>query len=553
MRLGPCRAMKYDNKFSTLSRDRSRLDIVVFLVIAGIVSFYYVSMPKNGVIWWSDASRNALNGAFVLDFLKTIPIHRPVDYAYDYYRQWPALTILFYPPLYYVALAATYAVFGVSEASALITASLFLLALGWGAYRLSRRWLGEMASLAVAVLTIGTPEMSFWGKQVMLDVPSCAFLVWSSVCLFRYLDTRSQRALYASVLFLALAIYTKYNSAFFAASIVAAILAERGWRAVLDRLLWQAALFGAVLMAPLIAIFLAFSRYNLEQAASVPTAISPRWSIAGWTYYASVLPGSVTWPLIVLALMFAITQFWRRFRLPPVDLVFFGAWLAAGYAFYSLVAVKEPRYDLFAVYPIVLAAVLFLDRLLAPSCWRSLVPLAIAAAIAVTSQLYKPAPYVTGMREAADAVAKAAAQDSNVAFWGRWDGSFIFDLRAYGGRPDLGVLRLDKLLLSDVVVSFDLGMKDNGLEPDQIIEALRALHIQYVVYQTGFRTDIDSVRTLGALLETDRFDRVSDIKMTANYPFSYVTDLVIYRFREPPAPGRVLPPVEIKLLGKSLN
>jgi hypothetical protein len=545
--------MKYDNKFSTLRRDRSRLDILAFLLIAVVVAFYYASMPKNGVIWWSDASRNALNGAFVLDFVKAMPIHRPVEYAYDYYRQWPALTILFYPPLYYVALAATYAVFGVSEASALLAASLFLLALGWGAYRLSCRWLGEIASLAVAVLTIGTPEMAYWGRQVMLDVPSYAFLVWSAVFLFRHLDARSQRALYAAVLFLVLAIYTKYNSAFFAAAILAAILAERGWRAVLDRKLWQAALFGAVLMIPLVAIFLAFGRYNLEQAASVPTAISPRWSIAGWTYYASVLPGSVTWPVISLFLLFAAGQFWSRFRLPLVDLVFFGAWLAAGYAFYSLVAVKEPRYDLFAVYPIVLGAVLAIDRALSQLAWRSVIPLVLAAGTLVWSQVEKPAPYVTGMREAADAVAKAAAQDSNVAFWGKWDGSFIFDLRAYGGRPDLGVLRLDKLLLSDVVVSFNLGMKDKGLTADQIVEAFRAYHIQYVVFHAGFRTDIDSVKTMQALLDTDRFERMSDVEMRADYPFQYITDLVIYRFREPPAPGRVLPPVEVKLLGKSLN
>jgi 4-amino-4-deoxy-L-arabinose transferase-like glycosyltransferase len=390
--------MKDDRKFARVEPRWSRVDLFGFLLLGAIVAFLYVSLPKNGVIWWSDASRNALNGAFVLDFVKAMPIHRPTEFAYDYYRQWPALTILFYPPLFYVALAAAYAVLGVSESSALLTECLFLLALGWGAYRLSRNWLGPLSALAVAILTIGAPEMSFWGQQVMLDVPACAFLIWASVYLYGYLETGSRPAIFAAVLFIVLSIYTKYNSGFFVVPVVAAILTARGWRAVLDRRLWQAAAFGVVLMAPLVGIFLAFGRYNLEQAASVPTAINPRWSIAGWTYYASVLPASVTWPLMALALAYVACLPWRRFRLERVDLVFFAAWLATGYAFYSLVAVKEPRYDLFAVYPVALAGVLFLDRALTAFRWRPAVALALAAAILVDGQIAKPAPHVTGMR-----------------------------------------------------------------------------------------------------------------------------------------------------------
>jgi len=165
----------------------------------------------------------------------------------------------------------------------------------------------------------------------------------------------------------------------------------------------------------------------------------------------------------------------------------------------------------------------------------------------------KPAPYVAGMREAADVVSQAATQDSNVAFWGRWDGSFIFDMRAYADRPDLGVLRLDKLLLTDVVVSLELGMKDKALSADQILQAFRDYHVQYVVFQTGFHDDIASVSILGQLLQTDQFAPVSTVKLTSNYDFSYVTELKIYRFLEPPKPGRVLPPIEIKLLGKSID
>ena len=279
-----------------------------------------------------------------------------------------------------------------------------------------------------------------------------------------------------------------------------------------------------------------------------------RWSIAGWSYYATVIPASVTWPLLALGLIYvALAPFWPRLRLGRTDSLFLIAWLMSGYVFYSLVAVKEPRYDLFAVYPIALAAILLIDRTLGRFAWRSLPALGVAGAILVAGQIIKPAPYVAGMREAADLAARLAPADSNIALWCRWDGSFIFDMRAYEGRPDLGVLRLDKLLLREVVVSFDLGVKDNGLTAEQILDALRAYHVQYIVFQTHFREDIPSIGLMAALLRSDKFAPVGTVPIASNYPFPSPTDLTVYRFEETPPPGRVLPPVEIKLLGKSLR
>jgi 4-amino-4-deoxy-L-arabinose transferase-like glycosyltransferase len=525
-----------------------------FAILLAIVAVLYFRLPKDGVIWWSDASRNALNGAFVLDFVRALPFHDPTGFAYGYYQQWPALTILFYPPLYYVALAAVYAVFGVSEASADLVACLFLLALGWGAYRLSSRWLAPLPALAAAILTIGIPEMAYWGQQPMLDIPSYALLMWSAVWLMRHLDSGRQRDLLLAVLFLVLAIYTKYNSMYFAAGLVAALFAQRGWRILLDRRVWWAAAFGVLLLLPLVAIFLAFGRYNLDQAAAVTTIPVPRWSLDRWTYYARIISESVTWPVLALSLLYVIAAVvWRRFRLPWPDALLLTLSTAAGYAFYSLVAVREQRYDLFLIYPIAVGAILFVDRALARFGWRWAVSLALAGAVLVAGQITKPAPFVRGMREAADLVGAQASGACNIGFWGRWDGAFIFDMRAYERRPDLGVMRLDKLLVSDLVVSFELGAKDNGLDADRILDALRQYHVQYVVFQSDFHDELPSVHALAALLDSDKFEALGSVPITANYHFSSLTRLTLYRLREQLPPGRVPPPMQIKMIGKSLG
>src|SRR6202040_1600393 len=101
----------------------------------------YFGLPKRGDIDWPDASRHALNGAFVLDFIHQLPWRHPIEFAYDYYPEWPAHKILCYPPLFYGVLSAVYAVLGVSEASALLTELAFLPLLAWGASSLSRHWM----------------------------------------------------------------------------------------------------------------------------------------------------------------------------------------------------------------------------------------------------------------------------------------------------------------------------------------------------------------------------------------------------------------------------
>ena len=65
---------------------------------------------------YSDAPRHALNGVFIKDMVAAFPWRDPAGYAMQYYVQYPALSILFYPPLFYVISAPFYALFFVLPA-----------------------------------------------------------------------------------------------------------------------------------------------------------------------------------------------------------------------------------------------------------------------------------------------------------------------------------------------------------------------------------------------------------------------------------------------------
>src|SRR5690348_8129299 len=87
---------------------RRFLQAAALLVSFAVLMF--MTSPTSGDFAWSDAPRHALNGVFLRDFLIAMPWQDPKQYAMDYYLRYPALTILFYPPLFSVFLAGSYAI-----------------------------------------------------------------------------------------------------------------------------------------------------------------------------------------------------------------------------------------------------------------------------------------------------------------------------------------------------------------------------------------------------------------------------------------------------------
>lgn len=529
--------------------DRARSDTYAILLLAAICAALYLALPRAGDIWMPDAARHALNGAFVLDLLKAAPLHDPVGFAYEYYRQWPALTILFYPPLFQGVMAVFYAVFGVSEATALLPQFIALFGLACGGYTLSRTWMDPPAALAVALLTIGTPEIAFWGRQIVLDIPAYAFIVWAAVFHLRFLRGGTVRNFYLAVLLVLAAAYTKYNAVFFALPLAVSVVIVRGWRFVISPPAIKAALAGGVLLLPLAVVFFKFAAYNLAQATH---DAPPRWSSADLLFYFRLLPSILTWPVVaggVLGVALWIVRPDPRFDRPSRVLMM--SWLVIGFGFYTAVALKEPRHILMATFPLLLAAVQALDRLPLIPALKAVVPVAAAGAVFAVGVI-PPPPAVTGYREAALEVAAIAPRESNVAFWGRLDGTFIYAMRAYSGRSDLGVVRLDKVLLSDLNVALERGFTEKAVTPDEIATMLRDLHAQYVVVQPSYGSSIGVIGALNTALQSDKFVEVKRIPMTSNRRLEHVTELVIYRLKEDVPAGRVAPPMDVKLINRSL-
>lgn len=510
------------------------------------VAVLFAQAPHGGDFYWSDSPRHALNGVFVMDLIRAMPLDDPAGYAYRYYAQYPALTILFYPPLFYVLSAPFYAVLGVSQETALLVVALHYIALGLGCWRLARYWLPVAPSLTFAALMMWLPEVAFWGRQVMLEVPAFAFLAWSAVAVMAYLRGSRVQWLYLSVALLVLGMYTKISVGYMGLVYAALVLRQCGWAALRNRHHWWVALLAAAALVPLVLITQKFGQANVQSVTGIADAVTSRTSWQGWVWYLRQIPSQTGWPLAVLGVVGAAVAAWRR--MPGLGLW----WLsfAVGYVFFSSIDLKEARHSVFLLTSMAFLAVLLLHTQL-PRRLGHWAMLALVLATASLTVWERPVFYVKGYAQAAAEVARLAPKGSTVLFSGYRDGAFVFNMRAREDRRDLQVMRADKLLLS-VAVRRELGVEQKDLSEAEISEAINANAVHYVVMQPGFWTDLEAMRRFERVLATAQFEEVARVATPANFT-AHETQLVIYRNRGQVAQQRRGRDIELKIINRSIS
>lgn len=493
---------------------RSEFAVAALLFTLGAVCLF-LTAPHHGEFWWSDSPRHALNGVFVKDLVASVPAD-PKQWAMQYYIKYPALTILFYPPLFYVISAPFYAIFGVSQATGLAVVMLHYIALALGMFMLARRWTSANTAVLVGLSAMAAPGLALWGRQIMLEVPSLAFAAWAMVALQRYGETRRPISLYASVFLLLCASYTKLNAVFLFAVVALTVLSSQKAGTFKNRHVWIAAILAAVGLVPLIVLTLKFGAANVQSVMGIADARVARDSIAGWIWYAQNLPGLIWWPLLIMAIatpiLFAAGVL--KTNLSRTDVVLLVSWFVVGYVALSLIDLKEARHALLILPPVLISAGLAPNVIPFRRTGELLLALFVVATGICTWQ-YRPNPLITGYREAALWVGQHAPKDAIVVFSGKRDGSFIFNMRTLENRKDITTVRSDKLLLS-IAVRRELGVKQNNFSEAEIASLLDRDGVTYVVAQDDFWTDLPVMKRLQDVLRSPHFQKVAEISVTSN-------------------------------------
>lgn len=532
-------------------RDGTATWAIASAVVLLTVALLFLGAPHGGAFYWSDSPRHALNGVFVMDLLRDLPLDDPAGYAYRYYAQYPALTILFYPPLFYAISAPFYALFGVSQEVALLVVALHYVAFGLGCWRLARFWLDASGSLAFAVLMLVLPEVAFWGRQVMLEVPAFAFLVWSAVAFLKHWRENSRAGLYLAAALLVLAMYTKISVAY--VGVVYAILLLWRHRLALfrQRDAWAVLALSLAGLVPLLVLTLKFGQANVQSVGGIADSVASRASLAGWLWYARQFASQLGWPLLIASgagLLWALV----RQRSAPwfAGARFWLLWLVVGYVFYSLIDLKEARHSVYLLPAFVFFAVGAAQALL-PRPYSSVAVLALVGATAAITVFTRPVHYVDGYARVVDEITKLAPKDSVVLFSGYRDGAFIFNLREREDRRDLSVLRADKILLS-LAVRRELGVEEKPMTDEQLGQLINDSGVHYVVMQPGFWTDLEAMRRFERVVTGPQFQEVARIPTPANHK-AHETELVIYRNLGPVGPKPDKLNIELKIINRQIT
>lgn len=527
---------------------------IVAILLLGSVAFVLTS-PLSGAFWWSDAPRHALNGIFLKDVLVALPFSAPRQFAFDWYAQYPALTILFYPPLLYILSAPFFLVFGESHAVAQLVVGLHVVGLAFGLHALARCWLDRWSALAAALILLSLPEVEVWGRQVMQDIPALAYLVWAAFFAVRHARQRDDASLYLMVGFVLASLYMKISVGFLAPVLGVFLLRARGVALLAERRVWIAVAIAVVGVLPLAAMTVMFGQANVQSVAEIADTAASRNTLAGWVWYARQAwdsAGPIPLALAAIGLVSSARRGapdWQR-----GERLLLLLWVATGYVMLSFIELKDSRFIVILLPPLAIwcggGLQTLAEALLPRPAWRAAAVASVGVLLLALTP-FDPAPRVDGYREAVRVVARLAAPDSVVLFSGKRDGSFIFNMRTESGRPDLYVVRADKLLLS-VSVRRELGVGQTAYSEAEIAELLRNLGVSMVVAQRDFWVDLDQMAKLQRVLDGPDFREVSRIFPISNLPIED-KEIRIYQAVGPVRPRPADLSIDLPIIGRRVE
>ncbi|TFW24326.1 ArnT family glycosyltransferase [Duganella callida] len=465
--------------------------------IAALALYYFHSAPTDGDFWWYDASRHAMNGVFLRDFLLDGGLRDPFQFARDYYQRYPAVNVGFYPPLFYLSAVPLLVLLGASHAVAQAMVSLYALLAGAMAWLLLRRQLGPLTAGAAVLALLSLAPFALWSRQVQLDVPAIAVLLASSWALTRYTEQGGRKWLYLSAVLLGCAMLTRVQ-AVFAVPVMGyfLFLHRQPAPAPLRQRLIALALMGCV-AAPAVLMAAYFARVNQTLATAVP-GMPGLWTFENWTWYVRCLPQQFGWPCIALVLAGLagiVRAAWQR-RLPPPALVLL-AFTVCAWVFFTVVSNKDSRFNLPGIAFLFLTAAYGLSLLGARLASLALPALALWQLVQLA--LMPPVPFVAGFKQAAQVAAQLTPARRNVLISAHRDGSFIFDLRTATTRADIGVRRADKLLV-EIAIMRGIGIRDSGLGKPEIVRLLERNRIDTIVAQPGYLADQPAMDAFESML-----------------------------------------------------
>lgn len=505
---------------------------LALIPVAALALFYFLSSPTDGNFWWYDSSRHAMNGVFLRDLLVEGGLLHPIRFATEYYQQYPAVNIGFYPPFFYMSSVPMLLLFGATHAVSQSVVALYAFGLSALTWLISRRAMDPFTAAATAVAVLALAPVALWSRQVQLDVPAVTIYLFTAYALIRHLESGHQGWLFGAGVALGLGMLTRAQGIFMVPVVLFFLFGPRYPQRPPFARRALATVIAGLLALPAVAMVAYFQKVNQAQATAMP-GMPDLWSLANWAWYAERLPADIGWPAVALMVSGLLATAWLGWkgRLPLALKVLAGCGICA-WILFTVVSNKDPRFNMPGMLFLIVLAANGL-YLLAPLAARVLLPV-LAGWLLFQLSLGGPVPEVNGFTEAVAASQAITPRNANVLISAHRDGSFIYDMRTQGQRRDIGVRRADKLFV-EMRIMRSLGIRDRQLGQRAILDMLDKAKVATVVTQPGYLGDLPSMQNFQALLDQGKYyARVKAVPMSGNLDRDE-KELVIYKRTAAPA------------------
>jgi len=522
-------------------KNRSGYYIVFLCIVALLVSTRGI-IDEGNVSMDGDMPRYMMNGVYFYDLLSDMPVKNPLRHAYQYFAQYPALSLGHHPILLGLFEVPFFYIFGVSVFPARLTIAFFSLIAVWAWFLLVRSIYDENTAFFSSLLFATSPFIVSMSRIVMPEIPTLALIILGTYLFYQYTETEKKKYAYSSVLVLALSVYSKQISIFMFVVLGCYLLIKRGPGSLIQKIRndprilisKELAIFyivTAVMVLLLVPMTMKYSRVNLEWVFE--KGLSDRISSANILFYIKKMyTHYLSAPIFVLSVISLFLTVWQRDKRS----ILFILWIAICYLFFTVLGTHNTRFAFYWIPPLCLMAVTII-YISERRIWRIIV---MAAFIIIAGYqiiyAYNVVPeYARGYENAAKYVAENRKGEC-IMYSGVTDtGYFVFFVRKHDPDRELIVLRADKILATSAM---SLIVEEHIQKQEEIYKVLNDYGVRYVVIEDTF-TNSRVLEWLRFEVKSGRFDlRDKTILQSSDARVNNVP-LSVYEYRDytPPKEG----------------
>ncbi|MEZ6130321.1 MAG: UDP-N-acetylglucosamine 2-epimerase (non-hydrolyzing) [Planctomycetaceae bacterium] len=423
------------------------------LMLAAPVLLHLVVVAPNEPVFNGDANRHAMTSVFFRDLLTDMPLDHLRQYAEDYYRQYPALGLLIWPPLFHGVVGVLMLVFGTSVWVPRLFVFFCFTVAAVCLYRVCRRRMSSMQSELTVVTFSLLPMIFVYSRHIMLEMPTLALCMVSIERFDAWLSQQRVRNLYFAAIAASLAALTRFDAVVLLPTLLAMACFEGRWKRLFTPHILSAAATAIILLAPTYyVIWKEMGDLHVRQAAeSVSGTTSQMFRSGALTFYPGKIHEQTGWPVVVFLALGLIAAFRKEHR--SAAGVFY-AILVGTYLTFTPLAELKPRHTIYwlpaiawfaSVGAIELSAGLQkLTRRPHLPCQTATMSALICATTWVTFNFH--VFRVTGYERAARVVLANTDSGDSIFVDGWWDGNMTYQIRHLDATRSRHIVRADQVL-----------------------------------------------------------------------------------------------------------